>query len=232
MHRGAEMSNVSVIEFAAQRVLMGENLRFSKDVLRLAFAEVLGQNPKLALADPGDILTDWLKFYQEVFNETPDFSKCSISADPGGYDWVIPFAKGLTANRIWQECKARFTCWAYCGDDLDRAIPTHERTADKESYTIRVRDRVEADKELKNLSANQIRGMKLGTMTLPERLLLELWYFWKTGKHLDIQNYTLCSGSRNSAGRVPSVHWDYDELHVYWNSPDHSLDDLRARSAV
>lgn len=68
MNREAEMSSVLVLEFAVQCVSKGEDLRFSKDALRQAFAEVLGQNLELALAGQKDILVDWLKLYREVFN--------------------------------------------------------------------------------------------------------------------------------------------------------------------
>ena len=176
-------------------------------------------------------LGDWPRFYQEVPDMTPDFSGLVVPQDPGGYSWIVPVAKGLTANRVWAECKKHFPCYSYIGDDLDKAVPVNERAADKASYIIRVRDCVEADEELKNLSANQIKNRKLTTMTLAERLLLELWYFWRTGKHLDIENITLCAGSRSSDGRVPCVDW-CSRLYVYWYDPDYSRGSLRARAAV
>jgi hypothetical protein len=51
-------------------------------------------------------------------------------------------------------------------------------------------------------------------ITLRERLLLELAYFDKTGKHLDINGVTFCSGSRGVAGSVPSVSWSGSEVRV------------------
>ena len=183
----------------------------------------------------GDIpdLGDWPRFYQEVLGMTPDFSGLVIPNDPGGYGWILPVAKGLTANRVWAEYKEkRIPCTTYIGDDLDKAVPTHERTAEKASYIIRVRDRVEADEELANLSAKQIKKQNLKTMTLTERLLLELWYLWKTGKHLDINNITLCAGSRDSGGSVPLVYWRDGELYVSWYYPVDARGFLRARSAV
>ena len=42
------------------------------------------------------------------------------------------------------------------------------------------------------------------------------------------------SGSRYADGDVPDVRWRryYDELYVYWYSPDNADDDLRSRQAV
>lgn len=185
-----------------------------------------------ATANPVPTRNDWPRLYQEILGSTPDFSGLAIPKDPGGYGWIIPVGKGLTANRVWAECKKLFPCYSYFGDDLDGTVPTNERTAEKASYIIRVRDRAEADEELANLSANQIKKQKLTTMTLTERLLLELWYFWKTGKHLDVQNITLCTGSRGSDGSVPDVFWLGGELNVNWRFPGNAYGILRARSAV
>jgi len=68
-----------------------------------------------------------------------------------------------------------------------------------------------------------------------KRLLLELFYHWKTGKHLDILNWTLCSGSRYSVGGVPIVGWHggYDRLSVGWcNAGSRDDEELRSRQAV
>lgn len=176
-------------------------------------------------------LGDWPRFYQDVLGIMPDFSGLAILKDLGGYGWPLPMAKGLTANRLYAECKRRFTCYSYVGD-LDKVVSTNERTADKVSYIIRVRDRVEADEELKNLSADKIKQLKLTTITLTERLLLELWYFWRTGQHLDIDYVTLCTGSRSFDGNVPDVSWGDSRFYVGWSRPVLACGNLRARSAV
>ena len=69
-------------------------------------------------------------------------------------------------------------------------------------------------------------------ITLEERLLLEIEYFKKTGKHLDVENWTLCSGSRYQDGYVPSAYWDGDEFGVDWYGSDGRFACGRARSAV
>ena len=119
-------------------------------------------------------LGDWSRLC-EMVGLAPDFSGLTIPKDPGGYGWIVPVPRGLTANRVWTECQKRFPCYSYAGNDLDKAASLNERSADKGSYIIRVHDRREADKEFKNRSAIWIAEQKpaILTLTLTERLWLE-----------------------------------------------------------
>lgn len=119
--------------------------------------------------------------------------------------------------------------------DLDEVVTENDRDSVGGSYAIWVRDRVEADEELKNLTANQLGERKVATGTLLECLLLELVFYKENGKHLDMAaNVTLCAGSRNAGGHVPSVEWDsvYGKLVVGCYSVADSYDKLRARQVV
>ena len=109
-----------------------------------------------------------------------------------------------------------------------------ERDPRKGAYAIWIRDTVEADENLKNISADSIKARGLTTETLTERLLQELVCWHETKKRLDIQNITLCSGSRNRVGRVPSVHWCRHDgwVHVSYCSSGYSLSYLRSRQVV
>ena len=95
-----------------------------------------------------------------------------------------------------------------------------------------MRDRQEADEELKNKSANDLKSDGTNCVTLEERLLLEMMYFRETGKHLDIQNITLCAGSRRPRGGVPRVSWYSVGVGVDWCGPGHAYGGLRARAVV
>ncbi|MBI2033910.1 MAG: hypothetical protein HYT13_02315 [Candidatus Liptonbacteria bacterium] len=108
---------------------------------------------------------------------------------------------------------------------------TSDRKADKD-YCIWVRDRVEADEELKNKSANDLKRENIPGITLEERLLYELKFFDETGKHLDVQKITLCAGSRTPYGSVPSVYWHDGEVSVFWYFPDNRDGGIRVRAAV
>ncbi|MBI5728930.1 MAG: hypothetical protein HY983_01630 [Candidatus Magasanikbacteria bacterium] len=175
---------------------------------------------------------EWAAFYQEVFGLTVDFAGIAISEAKPGFGWVVMVPPGLTLNRVWAACRDQFPCYSAYGDDLDKAVQTNDRQATT-AYAQRFRNRVEADEELKNLSATDLGKGKVQGITLLERILLELWYFWKTGGgHLDLVNWTLCAGSRGSDGGVPSASCCGYRFQVLSCLPDSAGDSFRTRAAV
>ena len=179
------------------------------------------------LADPVKV---WQKFYLDVFGLTVDLSQVRIPVQQKGFIRLIFVAQGLTLNGVYDACAKRFSCWRY-NDDLDAAVTENDRTP-TEHYAIWVRDTIEADQKLQNLSANDLKEKQCVTMTLLERMLFELKFFLEAGKHLDIQNVSLCAGSRSSGGGVPGAYWGDGEFEVGWCRPDGCDPDLRARQAV
>ncbi|MEK7582485.1 MAG: hypothetical protein AAB452_01325, partial [Patescibacteria group bacterium] len=187
--------------------------------------------------DTAAFLADWARFYQEIFGITADLSRAPLPAYRLGFHWGVAVVPGITTQQAYEKCKERFSSWKYTDQSLDQAVPRDkdDRTVDNGSYVVWCRPRVEADEEHKNLSAKKIAERRdITTMTLLERLLLELWFHYKTSGHLDIKNYTLCSGSRGSGGSVPRVDWygGYDRLRVYWGSVGDCYDSFRAREVV
>ncbi len=175
-------------------------------------------------------LRDWEKFYQDVFGLQKNFSGLKVPAKKPGFDRLLVVARGMTPNRIYNRMKELMPAWKYWGN-LDSI--TSDRKADHD-YAIWVQDGVEADEELKNKSADYLKAEGIPGITLEERLLYELKYFKETGKHLDMDNWTLCSGSRLPLGRVPHVSWrpDYGGVGVDWNDADGADGDLRGRQVV
>ena len=136
----------------------------------------------------------------------------------------------LKTSEILNMCKKLFKAYSSYNDkQLDEDYP-----APKEATVRYFRANIEADEEHANKSAKQLEKENIPGITLRERLLLELQYFCVTGGHLDIKNYTFCSGSRSSGGGVPHVYWfgDYDRLSVDWRSVESCYDGIRAREAV
>jgi hypothetical protein len=134
----------------------------------------------------------------------------------------------LKTSEILAECKKKFDVYSwYNNEKLDKDFPPVK----SDRY---FKKNLEADEELKNKSANELEKMGVKGMTLRERLLMELAYFNETGQHLDIDNITLCSGSRYSDGDVPDVSWGVDHrgLCVGRYDPGTADDDLRARAVV
>lgn len=176
------------------------------------------------------LLSDWQKFYAEVFGLTKDFTNLVIPEKPEGFDQLLVIANGITPEGLFAKCKERFSSWKYVAD---LNIVTSVCRADKD-YAIWVRYRVEADEETKNFSANEIQERGIQGITLPERLVYELFFHWKTGRHLDFVTWTLCAGSRGKDGDVPRVGWSdaNGTLSVGWCGPDSGSGILRARVVV
>ncbi len=196
----------------------------------------------IADAKPSDWSAEWAEFYQEefyreVFGLTVDLSEVKLPPETEGFGWTLAIAKELGDKplaRVLAVCGRLFPTRSYLGDDPDQSVLANDRDPRIiGSYAISVRDRVEADKENKDISANTVKSRNMVTMTMLERIVLELFYFWKTGNnHLDIQNWTLCSGSRYSRGDVPYCHWHDDWFWVSWCYPGSAGGFLRVREAV
>jgi len=179
-----------------------------------------------------DVISDWQNFYRDVFGIETDFSNLRIPKRPQGFDRLIVVAQGLTPQSAYDKCAGLFPCWKWMDENLDIVVLS-DRLAKDGAYAIWIRDRVEADEELKSLSANQLKEKSIVGITLEERLIYELKYFKETGKHLDINNWTLCSGSRYCDGSVPWVDWGVgDGLSVHWYVPGVANDLLRSRQVV
>jgi hypothetical protein len=149
--------------------------------------------------------------------------------------WVMPMVKGVTCNRIVAGHKKLGVNFYLYADDLDQAVPTNDRNANRDgSYVVGFRRTIEADEENKNKSAKQLTNENHCGITLPERLLLGAGFYVATGQHLDEENITLCPGSRVSGGRVPGVYWGSGlrKVYVHWYSSDGARGALRSRSAV
>ncbi len=178
-------------------------------------------------------LDPWLKFYRDVLNVAVNLDTLRIPQHVPGFDRLIVVMPGMTPEKLFQLCRSRFRGWKWTDKSLDEIVIS-ERTATNGVYAIWVRDREEADDELAGKSYNDLKAAGITGVTLEERLLDELEYHFRTNKHKDRTNVTLCSGSRCSGGSVPSVDWfvDYDELRVHRCSPVSRYDCLRSRQAV
>ncbi|MFH1346991.1 MAG: hypothetical protein ABIH10_01950, partial [Spirochaetota bacterium] len=167
--------------------------RWRKNILNpektLAGLQLLIENGRVSDSYAA-LIADWQAFYRSL-GINCDLSGVRIPDDQGGFGRVIVMAQGVTSQSAYNLCAKNFPCWKYTDKNLDKAV-TSERTTRNGAYAIRVRDRVEADEELKNRSYNDLKRDGIPGITLEEREILELKFFKETGKHLDIANWTLC----------------------------------------
>ena len=180
-----------------------------------------------------DMLAGWANFYKEVFGLELDFSGIVVPERKSGFDRLLVIAQGMTPQRLFDKCKELFPSSKYTDKNLDEIIKS-DRTSQSGHYIIWVRDRVEADEENKNLSADDLKKRNSTEITLEERMLYELKFFKETGGHLDKANWTLCMGSCVSVGYVPFIGWGADGhgVCVNWYFPDRHDGFLRSRSVV
>ena len=174
---------------------------------------------------------DWVKTYASLGFS---FNPASIVVIDDKDYWPIIVLPGLTCNGIVRAFRTAGVMIETCVDDVDKAVVKNDRSPNAGPYIVYVRRRVEADYELKNLSANDLTVRSINGVTLAERLLHGYAYYLTVGKHLDVRNRTLCSGSRYSDGGVPDVSWSsfYREVYVNWYNPGSRFDSMRARTAV
>lgn len=178
-----------------------------------------------------NVVIDWKKVY-EMLGIKADFNNEDVN-NPNY--WVVPVFRGVTTNKVVKALRDLGVNVYLYTDDLDKNVPTNDRDPVKNGdYLVKFLKTIEADPELKNKSAETLANEKVKGITLLERLLLELGYFLATGNHLDIENITLCTGSRYSGGSVPSVYWSAGNrwVFVYWYLVSYSFDSLRARAVV
>ena len=198
------------------------------------FGRFLKKENPFIKGDFSEIFQDWQNFYHD-FGINCDLSGIRIPNDPGGFDRVIIMAQGITPQVAFDFCHSEFNgkAWKWTDINLDGVVIS-DRTARDNVYAIRIRNRAEADEELKNLSADDLKKQNILGITLEERLIFELKYFKETGKHLDFQNWTLCADSRYSDGSIPGVGWDlnYGRLNVHWRSAGSARGLLRVRQVV
>jgi hypothetical protein len=151
-----------------------------------------------------------------------------------GFDRLFVFADvSLTNNRVFGVCEASFPCWRYT-QDLNTAIPSQndQRHPSRGPYAIWVKDEIDSDQDLANISSNLIEERCIKTVTFLERVLHELIHYQETGEHLDVRTWTLCCGSRYSNGLIPSVLWYGGRLKIGWTNPCHGDPITRARQVV
>lgn len=185
--------------------------------------------PVLARPSTARQLKFWRKLCRVQFEIELDFASVRIPKQRRGFARLIVVAKGITLDRI---CSVMGKLgFAPVGANLDGIVS--DRTAENGSYAIWVRDRQEADEEMKYLSAKDLKERGISGVTIEEHFLHEIAYFFvEFGNHLDVEDATLCSGSRSPDGGVPYVRCGGARVGVRGYDHYCCTGRLRARVAV
>ena len=185
--------------------------------------------------DGGDKTTQlisWRSFYRAYFGIELDLSSVKILNHQQGFNRLIVVFQGLTLNQVCDMCQKYFGCACYTRDLTVEYKDRNDREP-MQTYAVWIRNRKEADVELRWLSANQLKDRKIQGITLLERLLYGLKYFSETGRHPDIQNWTLCIGSQNSEGNVPCVGWENaNGIKILLFKSDNPCENVSSRAVI
>ena len=173
----------------------------------------------------------WIELWRkQLYIKSPDFADITpFTAHPGYRPLMMPKHELITTQRLYDICRERFNCWKYTKSSLDKVVVINTRDPRKGSYVGWFRDRFEADEELSNLSAVKLERMKIPGITLLEREVVEYDCFHRTNNHLDIDNMTICSGSRYVCGDVPRACWDGKRFFIHWFFTDGMNPIMRSR---
>lgn len=171
-----------------------------------------------------------LLVFHKYFGIVPDdIDELIIPERQPGRDRLEIVAKGTSPQGAMDVAAKLFPSSCYVAD-LDKETEGRNVREAAKTYAYWVRDRVEADEENKNLSANQLADQNRGGQTILERIIHEISYWDETGDHLDKENVTLCDGSRGLGGGVPSADWS-GGFRVDYAHPSSADARLRSRSA-
>ena len=161
-------------------------------------------------------ISDWKKFYRDVFRINVDLSGIKIPERTTGFDRLIVVIPQMTMRTLFEKCDQMFGVWKYFSGEIDDDFVQSERKAAKGAYAIWVKDAIDSDEELKNISKKEFGAKAFYGMTLPERLLMELKFHNETGGHLDLNSATICSGSNFSSWKIPMVFWNGEKMAIDW----------------
>ncbi len=180
----------------------------------------------------GRLISEWEKFYKNLFGIKADFSNLQIPKKQKGFDRLIVMAQGITPQTAFNKCEELFPCQKWTNRILDEVVTHSDRIAKDSSYAVWFRDRVEADVELRSIFADKLKEKGILGITLEERLIYELKFFKETKKHLDKQIITLCSGSCYSDDGVPVVGWRDSKLEVFWYTHSNADGPVSSRQVI
>ena len=144
---------------------------------------------------------------------------------------TIKDGPGKKTSELMEESKSLFLMYTWRDfKEFDKDFP-----APAETTTRTFAPNVEADEKHKNKSYDDLEKEGVQGITLRERLIMELQYFKETGKNLDIENATLCTGSIFwvlGGLRVPHVDWDDGKPYVGWSFRDSGYGIMSSREVI
>lgn len=156
-------------------------------------------------------LADWEIFYAEVFGIDTNFASAHIPHQVQDFERLLIRERSVTPESVLSKCREFMRVGNPFTGDLNRIVENHPPKTDR---AVWLRDRIESDIELSDISAQILAENGVVSITFEDRILFEIKYFLETGDHLDHHSINLCAGSRMSFGYAPYVYWNIDRLRI------------------
>lgn len=150
----------------------------------------------------------WIQFYQDVFNLHLDLAQVEIPCIEPVFSWRMIIAHTLTYELLHEVLTNTLTTCSKCEmQDFHNHIRVmqDDRSPRQRTYSFLIRNTIEADSVHRNKPVLSFQEQKLRGITLLERLVLELFFWYQNQKHLDLSGFTVCSGSRWDNNSVPLI---------------------------
>ena len=178
------------------------------------------------------LLKEWTSFYSSVLDVHFDRERLKGFLLPRprlDYEAVMLIPKELTLGEVFDACIEYFPIHTQY-KDLNEQVINNERES-QFAYAIRFSEGQEPpDKEARLLSPVKLRENHRLSMTLLERLIYGLKFFIDTGNHLDVENITVCAGSRDNCDQVPYIYtYKQESVHIKIASPYETDTNVYAR---
>lgn len=154
------------------------------------------------------LVEEWNDFYKKTF---AGFAFSSLSPQvvpprkPRLFNWLVLIPYGIGMVEICEVLKRK----NWVDEEIDfRSLVSDRYSFNCGSYGVWTPATFEAYDCFP--SGRRVRKrFSIGIMTLEERLILELFWYRKEGKHLDSLRGTICSGSMDISNKtIPIVCWE------------------------
>lgn len=159
----------------------------------------------------------WLQFYRSVFDLKLDLN-FTLPKSKYGFNGMVIVHQEVNENIVYGKCVELFDRkgWSYSKSlTLSCSDKDVVKTRTK-PYGVWIRNYTQASMEFPGMSCkDHNKNKNIFGMTLLERLLLELKYYWESGEHLDTESLTLCYGNLpNQHQNIPYVSWTSDGMEI------------------
>ncbi len=185
------------------QALIGAKGKFNKEIRRVFTPFISRTRSAIHWAEEME------RFYEEVFGIKCDFSVVQTPISKDDFIWLLFVDERVSTQDAFEKCKGLIGLCEGGNQPPNYVDMVDDRNQGNGTYAVWLRETSVPDEIHRIIrSARGFRDVGVKGVTLRERLILALWYFWRTGGHLDppgTRDITLCTGSTVGKDMVPAI---------------------------